>query len=61
MIRQQDVEDWKLLLEGAPITVSVKYQPDAVLERTPFFITTNEPVEKWIGEGHKMAIKERII
>lgn len=60
-ISPQDVNDWKLLLEGAEIKISVKNQPDDILSRTPFFITTNHRLGKWISPEDDLAIKERIV
>ena len=56
-----DVNDWKLLLEGAEIKISIKNQPDDILSRTPFFITSNNDITKWINYEDKKAINERIV
>ena len=61
LITPQDVNDWKLILEGAVVKTPVKNQPDELVERTPFFITTNEPLGKWINRVDNEAIKERVI
>lgn len=59
-IAPTDANDWKLLLEGADIKIAVKNQPDDILTRTPFFITTNHRLGKWISDVDNLAIQERI-
>ena len=59
MITTNNAQDWKLILEGAPIKVCVKNQPDEILERTPFFITTNHDLGKEINKKDSNALKER--
>jgi hypothetical protein len=44
-----NVNEWKLLLEGAPVQVSVKNSQDEMLQRTPFFITTNNALGYWLS------------
>jgi len=38
----------KLLLEGSPIKVCAKTEQDEIMERTPFFLTSNELLGKWV-------------
>ena len=61
VIQRSDVDDWKLLFEGVSFKVSVKNQPDQILERTPFFITTNHPLGRFVAEADCRALKERYI
>ena len=49
LISQNDVNDWKLLMEGAPIKACVKNSDDEILERTPIFTTTSERIGKWVS------------
>ncbi len=60
-ITPNTVNDWKLLLGGEPIKVSIKNQPDEIMERKPFFITSNNNPQKWISEENWQALQERII
>uniref|UniRef100_A0A0K2VKZ4 Parvovirus non-structural protein 1 helicase domain-containing protein n=1 Tax=Lepeophtheirus salmonis TaxID=72036 RepID=A0A0K2VKZ4_LEPSM len=52
MLTMADINEWKLLLEGAPVKASIKNGPDSLLTRTPFFITTNHSLSKWISIFH---------
>ena len=61
MITKNNAQDWKLILEGAPIKVCVKNQPDEILERTPFFITTNHSLGNEIDKKDSDALEERYI
>ena len=61
LITPQDVQDWKLLLEGAPFKVAVKNQPDDILERTPFFITSNHDIWKYVNGTDANALRERVV
>lgn len=45
MIAMDQVETFKLLLEGAKTTVHQKCKPDVIIERTPMFFTSNH--ELW--------------
>ncbi|QQP40549.1 Uncharacterized protein FKW44_014634, partial [Caligus rogercresseyi] len=59
MVTTTDINEWKLLLEGAPVKASVK-SPDSILKRTPFFITTNHSLSKWISADDAAALQERM-
>ena len=61
LITPQDVQDWKLLLEGAPFKVAVKNQPDDILECTPFFITSNHDIWKYVNGTDANALRERVV
>ena len=59
MIAPENVNTWKLLLEGAPVKAQIKNQPDAVMERKPFFITTNDNIGTWINQTDRDALATR--
>ena len=59
MIAPENVNTWKLLLEGAPVKAQIKNQPDAIMERKPFFITTNDNIGTWINQTDRDALATR--
>ena len=59
MIAPENVNTWKLLLEGAPVKAQVKNQADAIMQRKPFFITTNEHIGTWINQMDRDALATR--
>jgi hypothetical protein len=56
-----NVNEWKLLLEGAPVQVSVKNSQDEMLQRTPFFITTNNALGYWLSTLDTTALEQRCL
>ena len=59
MIAPENVNTWKLLLEGAPVKAQVKNQADAIMGRKPFFITTNDHIGTWINQTDRDALATR--
>jgi hypothetical protein len=58
LITPQDVNDWKILLEGVPVKVHCKNALDEILERIPFFITLNHNVWKYVYAGDRNALRK---
>lgn len=61
LLTQETVNDWKLLMEGEPVTAPVKNSRDTVIRRTPIFLSTNSVLADYCGTVDKLAIRSRII
>nr|UMO75531.1 MAG: NS1 [Hedgehog chapparvovirus 5] len=58
LITPQEVDKCKLIFEGTPTTVAIKYQDPALLDRTPIFITTNKHLHHFCSSDEK-TLKNR--
>jgi len=55
------VDDFKLLLGGEEMEISVKNQDHELLPRIPIFITTNNVLTQWVGQQDATALDNRVI